>query len=299
MERKSKIKSVQVQLTTECNERCIFCRKYTWPKKHMELSTLYKVMDKYKGCTFQFSGGEPLMYDHLPDLVNLLEKRKESYKVYTNMTLKLNDEQYRFLYGSEQISVSLDGISKDRYNKIRRPLDKEHAFDNMIRNMNEFMKKVKACVVVNHENITEIPYIVEALEKNGIQGRFYPLHTNMENAITSKDLIWLEYKLTALHLMDSYYTNIEQIFEPGYFDTVHNFIPCHVRNYHRVIDEYGREYTCCYAINDNGMDINGKYKLDNPEEELCEFKKFEYCDRCTRYKRANSDSEYLEKERFL
>ena len=27
------IRSVQFQLTTTCNERCIFCRKYTWPKK--------------------------------------------------------------------------------------------------------------------------------------------------------------------------------------------------------------------------------------------------------------------------
>lgn len=36
-----------------------------------------------------------------------------------------------------------------------------------------------------------------------------------------------------------------------------------LKKYHRLIDEYGYEYPCCRAINDNGYDIHQMHKVEN------------------------------------
>lgn len=304
------MKSVQIQLTTECNERCVFCRKYLWDFKEIPLGVLREKIEKYKSSltTFQFSGGEPLMYTFLKELNTILRKYSIPYKVYTNLSIPLGDEQRKFLENAEEISVSVDAVSKKLYNKIRMPLNREDAFCNLFRNINKIKytdkKKLKLCTVINKLNVKEIPYMVKMAEEARYKHRFYPLHTNMENAISSFDLEWLEWELSRCGLMESKYTNIGDVFEPGYFSVQRDFNGCRVRNYHRVIDETGMEYPCCYAINDNGGDWNGRYKI--PEEWveqgaiLFEHKEYDFCHKCSRYIKANScDIEEFKGIRFL
>ena len=48
------IRSVQFQLTTTCNERCIFCRKYTWPKKQIPIEVVAEKLKQYPNAALQF-----------------------------------------------------------------------------------------------------------------------------------------------------------------------------------------------------------------------------------------------------
>lgn len=317
-----RIKSVQMQLTTECNQRCVFCRKYTWEKKVMPLDVLEEKIKKYKHATFQFSGGEPLMYDYLWNLNTLLKRYSIPYKVYTNLSMYISDdiiglEQSRFLLNAEELSISLDSLQKDTYDIVRAPVSTNvlYAFDNVFRNIywlvNEGKKEVlKLCMVINKMTIGQVPEMVEFCNLHEIRGRFYPLHTNMETAILEDDLRWLErelYKIGWLGIQNAdEWTNVEDLFKPGYFSIQRDFIDCKVRNRHRVIDESGREYTCCYAINDNGCDVDGSYAISDilldqiaSGEKLREDTEEDYCHNCSRYRKANEDQEYLEEVRFL
>lgn len=77
----SEIKSVQVQLTTKCNERCFMCRKYTWESKEIDINTLIRKITKYYDSTFTFSGGDPLNYSELHTLNQVLEQNDIVYQV--------------------------------------------------------------------------------------------------------------------------------------------------------------------------------------------------------------------------
>lgn len=314
-----RIKSVQMQLTTQCNQKCVFCRKYTWENKVMPLDVLEKKIKKYKHCTFQFSGGEPLLYDYLFKLNQLIRRYSIKYKVYTNLSFNITDaECLQFLLNAEQISVSLDGMSKEIYNQVRRPINNK-AFRYLMINIHNLINiknkgSLKLCMVVNKLNISDVPEMVKFCNDWKVQGRFYPLHTNMEMALNMEDLRWLERELyntgwlgLSREIGDKY-TNVESLFEPGYFSIERYFIPCRVRNRHRVIDEKGYEYTCCYAINDNGIDICGKNrisdemlsKIDNNGEKFREDNEFDFCRICSRYRKANECSiEEFEEMRYL
>lgn len=286
------MKSVQVQLTTFCNERCVFCRKYEWKKKHISIDVLEEKIKKYQFATFQFSGGEPLLYSNLKKLNDLIAKYNIKYKVYSNMSMDLNDEQEEFLDNAFEIAVSLDSITSEGYNKIRQPLD-EGAFDNVIFNMLTYSDKVKTSTVVMNGNFEEVTSIALFCSSREIKSRFYKIHTNLETSLTFQEEMVLRMDIESLtrNKVSDTLRRLSNIF--NYFDEENNkFVECNVRNHHRVIDEDGREYTCCYAINDNGEDIDGVNAL--PNDDLLDIhEEYTFCDICSRYKKSNENWDEL------
>ena len=91
------MKSIQIQLTTDCNERCFMCRKYTWDRKEILITSLIEKINKYKDCTFTFSGGDPLSYSHLKELNDILSRNNIVYQIFTNMNYELTEDRKIFL----------------------------------------------------------------------------------------------------------------------------------------------------------------------------------------------------------
>ena len=283
------IKSVQFQLTTACNERCIFCRKYTWEKKELSIKKLKEKLIKFPNAYYQFSGGEPTMYSQLAELNKLLVGKH--YKVYTNGAVySSNEEAIKFLENADEIAISFDAMNHKTYNAIRRPID-EYAFYRVCRTAARFANKAKLSMVVTSENIKQLPLVLKFADEIEIKSRFYPVHTNTVGlVVTEEQLANCKVELEKLELKHKELTNAFSIFEPGYFTTTKEFIPCKARNYSRLVDEVGKEYFCCYAINDNGTDIEGKYAI--PEEVKsfdCNYE-YEYCDHCSRYRHFNNNA---------
>ena len=289
------IRSVQFQLTTTCNERCIFCRKYTWPKKQIPIEVVAEKLKQYPNAALQFSGGEPTMYDHLVELMELIEGRP--YKVYTNGVIDDSgcgiEAKRKFLDGAKEIAISFDAMSRGTYNEVRRPLD-EYAFYAVCRTVAQYSHKAKLSMVVTKLNVNMIPFIISYAEKYGAKTRFYPLHTNTDGLMVEEHQLEILKERLANMEYDHSLTNVDQIFTPDYFVEKREFIPCYARNVSRLIDEDGREYPCCYAINDNGKDIDGKFAIEHPECMLDQFEAYEYCDHCTRYRRFNATGETSE-----
>lgn len=279
------MKSVQVQLTTVCNERCFMCRKYTWKKKEIEIEVLKEKIEKYKDCTFTFSGGDPLAYSNLKELNDLLEKYNIVYQVFTNMNYKLNVEQIRFLDNAKVIQVSLDGSSSVVYNSVRRC--RENGLHVVLFNVYHYRKKVKVNCTVSNRNYFDVKNIYDYCKRVGLVVRFFPVHTD-ENAKLKPYMIEF-----ILNSFEGYgdkncYPEEIRIFTEATKRVEYNG-KCFVKKEHRIIDESGKEYPCCRAINDNGEDWEGKYCIENLSGIEDENILYSFCAECDRYRKFNCD----------
>lgn len=290
------MKSIQIQLTTNCNERCFMCRKYTWDRKEILLTNLIEKINKYKDCTFTFSGGDPLSYSHLKELNDILSKNNIVYQIFTNMNYELAEDMKIFLDNAKYIQVSLDGSNYETYNSVRRC--KENGFNVVKENILKYKDKIKANCTVSNRNYFDVKNIYEFCKDMNIIIRFFPVHTD-KNALLMPFMIEHIKNQFIMHNKD---IPIEVLIMINNFDTNKNikFDKCIVKKEHRVIDEYGREFPCCRAINDNGEDWNGKYsidKLDNIDDENV---LYEFCSNCDRYVKFNRDwNEYKDKKELF
>ena len=287
------MKSVQIQLTTKCNQKCIMCRKYTWPHKEISIDLLLKKLEEYKEATFTFSGGDPLDYTELSKLNEYLKKNNVVYQVFTNLTYEMNEERKEFLDNAKWIQVSLDGYDRETYYDIRR----QNGFDDLILNQSMF-ENIKFNCVISSENYKSLSKIAKLGYNINKKVRFFPVHTH-ENLMIGKK-IEESVKEQIEHLKkynkEIYNnTNLSNFFEQ-------KNIPkkCYVKKHHRLIDEYGHEYPCCRAINDNGYDIHQKYKVENLDGIDDENVLYDFCKGCDRYVKFNKEwGKYENKEELF
>jgi MoaA/NifB/PqqE/SkfB family radical SAM enzyme len=114
-----------VNLTDECNSRCVACRQWKNGKSR-ELSSeqWLKVFQECKALSIDrvaFAGGEPLLRPDLVDLVHAVSSLRMGASLITNGLL-LNDATLDRLTaaGLQHISLSVDGVGQD-YDAVRMP----------------------------------------------------------------------------------------------------------------------------------------------------------------------------------
>ena len=294
------MKSIQIQLTSLCNQKCIMCRKYTWPKKQISLSILETILAKYKDCTFSFSGGEPLLYEDLSALNKLLAKYKITYQIFTTLNFNfLSTAQDKFLENADCIQVSLDGSTHTAYNSIRNP--QSGGFYYVLQNskwLKDMHKNIKFNCTLSSKNYVEIIGLSELAFNYDIPIRFYPVHTHDNLTLKAKHLQFIANKILLLEMQQNEVlnnTNLKTIdLSPQPF-----IGKCYVKNHHMVIDEDGIAYPCCRAINDNGDYIKDKYSIDNLTSLDDENKLYAFCKGCDRYKKFNTDWQKFKNENKL
>ena len=292
------MKSVQIQLTTNCNERCFMCRKYTWDRKEILLTNLIEKINKYKDCTFTFSGGDPLSYSHLKELNDILSKNNIVYQIFTNMNYELTEDMKIFLDNAKYIQVSLDGSNYETYNSVRRC--KENGFNVVKENILKYKDKIKANCTVSNRNYFDVKNIYEFCKDMNIIIRFFPVHTD-KNALLMPFMID--------YIIDSFVEKNEPIPEEvnkliEIYNNKNKKFPnpnrCYVKSVHRIIDESGKEYPCCRAINDNGRDWKGKFSLENLNDLDNPNVLYDFCKDCDRYVKFNRDwNEYKDKKELF
>lgn len=289
------MKSVQIQLTTKCNERCFMCRKYTWKHKEISLRTLENKIEKYKNATFTFSGGDALAFTHIKELNKIIEKYNISYQVFTNLTYALDSEMMKFLKKADYVQVSCDGSCKSIYDHVRRPVD-EDAFDVLMYNINNNLDwmhdKLKINVTVSNRNYDDVEDIAKMFIKKSIMCRFFPVHTDKDAMLNDAMFQAIENQIKRCIEFDEFavekYTNLKT-FE---FREKEKYTgPCYVKLHHRIIDENGDEYTCCRAINDNGEDWESMFTIDKIANVKNVNVLYPYCDGCDRYRKFNQNWE--------
>ena len=164
-------------ITYRCNLQCKYCR--FWEEKAEELSpkkVLYLITELAScGIKFiTFTGGEPLLREDLPDMINFCRAKKMYVSVNSNGTLV--KQKIKEIRGADAIKLSLDG-PKHVNDAIRGP----GVHDKVIEAIEACKKekiKVNIVTVISKHNISHIPYILELAEKYDIGVCFQPTDRN-------------------------------------------------------------------------------------------------------------------------
>ncbi len=159
-------------ITGRCNLKCVHCYASVTGTCR-ELTTrqglqLISGLKDYDVPVVLFSGGEPLIREDLPELINAATSAGMRAVISTNGTL-ITKEKAVILgdMGLSYIGVSLDGLEEvnDRFRGV------DGAFSNALRGIDNAMHagiKVGLRFTMNKRNFLEIPKIFDLMERQGI-----------------------------------------------------------------------------------------------------------------------------------
>jgi MoaA/NifB/PqqE/SkfB family radical SAM enzyme len=172
-------RSIQIECTTRCNLKCTICEISYWTEKGGDLKTgnlqtMLEHLPKLKRVDLT-GVGEALMNRGFFDALELLKSRGVYVTLNDNFTLMNETAARRIIeLGVDQIFLSLDGATKETYEKIRVGAN----FDKVIGNARRLMQvkrdmrkkrpEVKINTVVCSTNYHELAGIVELAHDIGI-----------------------------------------------------------------------------------------------------------------------------------
>ena len=184
----SKLEMITLDITYNCNLRCLHCFNYSGEHNHglKELSDeeILKICDdiiKLKPSGICLCGGEPLLRKDL--VYKVIEKitKVTGYKTKINMVtngelLDLNTAKKLKESGINAVQVSVDGCDSDTHDWMR---NKGGIFDKAIKAL-EHLKQQKVTTFVSctpsKRNINQIEELIELCSKLGVkQFRMQPL----------------------------------------------------------------------------------------------------------------------------
>lgn len=117
-----------IETTNYCNLSCPYCpngmNTLHREKRHMDREDFCKVIDQlapYLYIAFPGLHGEPFLAPGLIDMIEYLHKKRISCQVFTNLNVKLKEEEVQRLIDSEVmiLRISIDGASQETYQKYR------------------------------------------------------------------------------------------------------------------------------------------------------------------------------------
>lgn len=158
---------VRISLTDKCNLRCVYCMPLDtgYEKQHInenlsfeDYKFLIKGLSELGINKVRFTGGEPLLYPHLNELIKFThEECKISNIAITTNGIGLAQKARELkLSGLKKVNISLDSLKSYKYKQITRGGDIKHAL-NAITTCVESGLEVKVnCVLINDFNDDEI-----------------------------------------------------------------------------------------------------------------------------------------------
>ncbi|GEM_PF-2990393 len=135
---------IRVALTSICQLRCSFCggndnkMENFQPEtqcKNLNINQLKKILKAYfdnGGKTVQFTGGEPLLYNKLEEIIRFVHEHNGIAEINTNGIALTQELTYKLKKaGLKIIKVSLPAFDKENYEKITGI----NAFETVIKNI--------------------------------------------------------------------------------------------------------------------------------------------------------------------
>lgn len=144
--------TLRIVLTTACNYKCIYCFAEGEPDKRirmLDLSELEKVLNVAKefGITnIKLTGGEPLCYPYMNELLGMLKHMFPYVDMTTNASL-LDREKIELLnqHHVSALTISLNSLKESRYEYLTN----EKKFKVVIENIKMAIEKFKGSIRIN------------------------------------------------------------------------------------------------------------------------------------------------------
>ncbi len=135
-------KFLHIETTSLCNARCLMCAhpQMKRPKLPMNDELFDKIVIDAKDMGIKWVNlqfyGEPLLDKKIYERIHKLKKHGFKVKFNSNASLLDKEAAVKLLESEiDQVNISFDAFSKERYNKIRIGLD----YDEVKKNIREFV----------------------------------------------------------------------------------------------------------------------------------------------------------------
>ena len=173
--------SLDIVLTKACNLRCIFCISYdSLDNVHWMDFDVYKRIARELFPTtlgiFICSGGEPLLYPHLREALQLARQHRTMATMTSNGML-LNQDVARWMVADQslqELCISFDGARKETLERIRRGANYEQILQNI-----DYLARCKADkhaefprlwfrFAIMRSNAQELPEMLRLCKEHGL-----------------------------------------------------------------------------------------------------------------------------------
>jgi len=131
---------VYVELTDKCNLSCLHCyaKNVSGERRELKTENFLNLIDELASLgvlEIVFTGGEPLLYDDIFEVLRYTKSKKIDFSIFTNGTL-LNKNTIMKLkaLNPQYIAISLDSNKAEIHNKIRE----KKCFSKVVKNI-EFL----------------------------------------------------------------------------------------------------------------------------------------------------------------
>lgn len=203
-----KITTIGINITDQCQLKCIYCFANSSPKRKMKMQTgdivdILKEGRKLGAESVYFGGGEPLLHDELPHIVRMAYKLGYGFVEISTKAVTIDSyEKARALRnaGLTKIQVSIDSCSSSIYDIL---VGTKNMYPKMIAGLYYLIKaeiEVHIRSTLNKYNVKEIIPLIRFFSKFGIRQFRIASVTPVGRASlplvpSPEDLIWLEREL--------------------------------------------------------------------------------------------------------
>jgi GTP 3',8-cyclase len=175
--------NLRISVTDRCNLRCLYCmpeRDYIWlPRADIldfeEIAQLAEVFADLGVDRVRLTGGEPLVRRNLPELVRLLagNSRLRDLALTTNGVRLAGQAEALKAAGLKRVTVSLDTLRPDRFEKLTRARAFERVLDGIRAAGRAALSPLKIdTVVIRGVNDDELVPLLEFGKEVGAEVRF-------------------------------------------------------------------------------------------------------------------------------
>lgn len=214
---------LRISLTENCNLRCIYCMPEDTKiddnviNENISFDDYKKIIKNFTKLginKIRFTGGEPLMYTHLKELIKYTSKDcgiKEIAITTNGIELSENIDELK-KYGLTKVNISLDSFDEDKYRKITRGGDLNKVLDAIERCLKLDIKVKINCVFINGMNDSEFDKLIEITKTKPIDVRFIELMPiGQGEKIFERGYINLRNKIKELENIKEYKTNEKSV----------------------------------------------------------------------------------------
>lgn len=166
--------SIQIEVTTLCNFKCITCSRESLPESRLNKSvsreTVTRLMDELPDLReIKLQGlGEPLMTPGIEDMISAIRERNSKIRIYTvtNGSLLLSKKYRDVALMVDDLRVSFDSSKPENFEKIRVNGNYQKILDGIKllveqRNASKSKTRVSMDFVATHLNYNEIPELAD------------------------------------------------------------------------------------------------------------------------------------------
>ncbi len=249
-------------LTDHCNLRCAHCwispKMSSRQQDGIRLDALKKCIQEAKSLGLQsvkLTGGEPLLYRDLIELLEFLTSEELTIYIETNGILFDIDilKSFKF-YNVTQISISLDAASEKIHDEIRGVKGSFHRTLKGLRPLFDSGLNFQIIMTLQRKNRKEIPGLIRLSEKLGAGSlKINPLQPcgRGMNAFKRKDNLELDELLQLYRMVEKEWSRPDSL--EIFFDLPLAF---------RSIEEIKRgEINECRVLNILGVIANGDFSI--------------------------------------